>query len=98
MFATPAQFTEIQKGQMDAAFALGQTFFDATERLLELNLAAAKATLEESVEGVQALMSAKDVQEFVALSTALSQPMAQAAKCHASSTRRLLRTTRRSRN
>jgi len=46
MFATPAQFTEIQKGQMDAAFALGQTFFDATERLLELNLAAAKATLK----------------------------------------------------
>ena len=36
MFTTPAQFTEIQKGQMDAAFALGQTFFDATERLLEL--------------------------------------------------------------
>ena len=79
MFATPAQFTEIQKGQMDAAFALGQTFFDATERLLELNLAAAKATLEESVEGVQALMSAKDVQEFVALSTALSQPTLEKA-------------------
>lgn len=79
MFATPTQFTEIQKGQMDAAFALGQTFFDATERLLELNLAAAKATLEESVEGVQALMSAKDVQEFVALSTALSQPTLEKA-------------------
>jgi len=79
MFATPAQFTEIQKGQMDAAFALGQTFFDATERMLELNLAAAKATLEESVERVQALMSAKDVQEFLALSSALSQPTLEKA-------------------
>jgi len=79
MFATPAQFTEIQKGQMDAAFALGQTFFDATERMLELNLAAAKATLEESVERVQALMSAKDVQEFVALSSALPQPTLEKA-------------------
>ncbi len=29
MFTTPAQFAELQKGQMDAAFALGQTFFDA---------------------------------------------------------------------
>ena len=79
MFTTPAQFSELQKGQMDAAFALGQTFFDATERLLELNLAAAKATLEESVERVQALMSAKDVQEFVALSSALSQPTLEKA-------------------
>ncbi len=33
MFTTPAQITELQKNQMDAAFALGQTFFDATERL-----------------------------------------------------------------
>jgi phasin family protein len=79
MFITPAQFSEIQKGQMDAAFALGQTFFDATERLVELNLAATKATLEESVERVQALMSAKDVQEFVALTTALSQPTLEKA-------------------
>jgi len=74
MFATPAQFTEIQKGQMDAAVALSQTFFDATERMLELNLAAAKATLEESVEKTQALLSVKDVQEFLALSGGLTQP------------------------
>ena len=74
MFTTPAQFTEIQKGQMDAAFALGQTFFDATERMLELNLAAAKATLEESVEKAQALMSARDVQELVALTGGYAQP------------------------
>jgi phasin family protein len=74
MFATPAQFTEIQKGQMDAAVALSQTFFDATERLLELNLAAAKATLEESVEKTQALLSVKDVQEFLALSGGMTQP------------------------
>lgn len=74
MFVTPAQITEMQKGQMDAAFALGQTFFDATERMLELNLAAAKATLGESVEKSQALMSARDVQEAVALSGGFAQP------------------------
>ena len=66
MFATPAQFTEIQKGQMDAAIALSQTWFDAAERLMELNLAAAKATLEESVERTQALLSVRDVQELLA--------------------------------
>lgn len=79
MFTTPAQFAELQKGQMDAAVALSQTFFDATERLMELNLAAAKATLEESVEKTQALLSAKDVQEFVALSSTNAQPALEKA-------------------
>ena len=74
MFTTPAQFAELQKGQMDAAVALSQTFFDAAERLMELNLAAAKATLEESVEKSQALLSAKDVQELIALSSGNAQP------------------------
>jgi phasin family protein len=74
MFTTPAQFAELQKGQMDAAVALSQTFFDAAERLMELNLAAAKATLEESVEKSQALLSVKDVQELMALSSGNAQP------------------------
>ena len=74
MFATPAQFTEIQKGQMDAAIALSQTWFDAAERFVELNIAAAKATLEESVERTQALLSVRDVQELLALSGGMTQP------------------------
>ncbi|MDH4114318.1 MAG: phasin family protein [Burkholderiaceae bacterium] len=79
MFTTPAQFAELQKGQMDAAVALSQTFFDAAERLMELNLAAAKATLEESVEKTQALLSAKDVQEFFALTSGNAQPTLEKA-------------------
>ncbi|MCA3216100.1 MAG: phasin family protein, partial [Burkholderiales bacterium] len=46
MFPTPAQFAELQKTQMDALFALSHTMFDATEKLVDLNLAAAKATME----------------------------------------------------
>ncbi|MGH6611256.1 MAG: phasin family protein [Burkholderiaceae bacterium] len=79
MFATPAQFTEIQKGQMDAAVALSQTWFDAAERFMELNLAAAKATLEESVERTQALLSARDVQELFELSGGMAQPTLEKA-------------------
>lgn len=79
MFTTPAQFTEIQKGQLDAAIALSQTWFDATERFMELNLAAAKATLEESVERTQALLSARDVQELLAISGSMAQPTLEKA-------------------
>jgi phasin family protein len=74
MIATPAQFAELNKSQLDALFALSHTMFDATEKLVDLNLAAAKATMEESAERATALMGARDVQEFVALTGGLAQP------------------------
>jgi phasin family protein len=74
MIATPAQFAELNKSQLDALFAVSQTMFDATEKLIDLNLAAAKATMEESAERATALMSARDVQEMLALSGSLAQP------------------------
>ncbi len=74
MFATPAQLSELNKAQMDALYALSHTMFDATERLVDLNLAAAKALLDESVDRTQLLMGVKDVQEFVAVAGGLAQP------------------------
>ncbi|MFZ5541775.1 MAG: phasin family protein [Pseudomonadota bacterium] len=74
MFATPAQFAELQKGQMDALYALSHAMFDATEKLVDLNLAATKAVMEETAEKAQALMSVKDVQELLALTGGLAQP------------------------
>jgi phasin family protein len=74
MITTPAQLAELNKGQLDALFALSQTMFDATEKLVGLNLAAAKATMEESAEKSTALWSAKDVQELFALMSSAAQP------------------------
>jgi phasin family protein len=74
MITTPAQFAELNKSQLDALFALSHTMFDATEKLVDLNLAAAKATMEESAERATALMSARDVQELMALTGGLAQP------------------------
>lgn len=74
MMTTPAQFAELQKSQIDALFALSHTMFDTTERLVDLNLAAAKAMMEESAEKAQAFMGVKDAQEFLALGGAMAQP------------------------
>ena len=43
MISTPAQVAEFQKSQLDALFALSHTMFEATEKLVDLNLAATKA-------------------------------------------------------
>lgn len=74
MVTTPAQFAELQKGQLDAVYALSHTFFDATEKMVDLNLAAVKAVMEEAAEKTQALLGVKDVQELLALTGGLAQP------------------------
>ncbi|MCS6944227.1 MAG: phasin family protein [Sutterellaceae bacterium] len=79
MFTTPTQLAEIQKGQLDALYALSHTVFDATEKLIDLNLAAAKALMDESAEKAQAMLAVKDLQELVALVSNLAQPSIEKA-------------------
>jgi phasin family protein len=71
---TPAQVTEFHKSQLDALFALSHTMFEATEKLVDLNLAATKALLDESAERSQVMLGVKDVQELLAVGSTLAQP------------------------
>ena len=74
MFATPAQFNEIQKGQIDTLYALSHAVFGATEKLADLNLAAAKALLDESSETAQTYIGVKDVKDIATLNASFAQP------------------------
>lgn len=67
MFTTPTQFLEAQKSQLDAFNALSSIALDTTEKLVELNLASAKAALSESAETTQALLGVKDFQDLLTL-------------------------------
>ncbi|HXF46597.1 MAG TPA: phasin family protein [Burkholderiaceae bacterium] len=79
MFATPAQLAELQKSQLDALYALSHAVFEATEKLVDLNLAATKALMDESAEKTQALLGVKDVQELLSLAGGLAQPTIEKA-------------------
>jgi len=74
MITTPTQFAELQKSQIDALFALSHTMFDATERFVDLNLAATKALMEESADKTQELLGVKDAQELLVVGGAYAQP------------------------
>jgi phasin family protein len=74
MYATPAQVAELQKGQVDTLYALSHALFDATEKFVDLNLAAAKALMDESAEKTQALLAIKDPQEFLSVAGGFAQP------------------------
>jgi len=71
---TITDIVEMQKAQMDAWNALGQTLFGATEKLVNLNLAASKAAFQDLADSSNTLLGARDVQEFLALVTSASQP------------------------
>src|ERR1700752_779478 len=73
MYATPAQFAEVQKSQLDTVYALSHAVFGAAERLTDLNLAAAKALLEESSETTQSYLGVKDVKELTSLNAGFAQ-------------------------
>ena len=83
MFAIPEQFSNATKANFESQFAIFSSLtakaFEGMEKLVELNLTAAKASLEESSVTTRQLLAAKDPQEFFSLTSAQAQPTAEKA-------------------
>jgi phasin family protein len=83
MFAIPEQFSNATKANFESQFAIFSSLtskaFEGVEKLIELNMTAAKASLEESSITTRQLLAAKDPQEFFSLSAAQAQPTAEKA-------------------
>ncbi|TXT40831.1 MAG: phasin [Comamonadaceae bacterium] len=77
MFITADQISATNKTNLDAVQNLATKSFAGVEKLVELNLAATKAVINESFAHVQSLLSAKDAQAFFALQTGLLAPLAE---------------------
>lgn len=73
------QFNATQKNGVQALAGLSEKAFTNFEKLVELNMAATKAILGESLVHLQALTSAKDAQAVLTLQSGLVQPMAEKA-------------------
>lgn len=73
------QFATTQQASLQAMAGLSEKAFYSFERLINLNLAASKAILGESIAHLQALADAKDAQAVLALQSGLVQPMAEKA-------------------
>ncbi|WP_305823227.1 TIGR01841 family phasin [Massilia brevitalea] len=83
MFAIPEQFSNATKANLESQFALLSSLtsktFESMEKLVELNINTARATLSDSSSAARQLLSAKDPQEFFQLSAAQAQPSAEKA-------------------
>ena len=73
---TAEQIAAAHKANIETMFGLTQKAFEGIEKLVELNLQATKAAMAETANSAQAMLSAKDAQELLALQAGLMQPLA----------------------
>ncbi|GIZ51251.1 phasin family protein [Noviherbaspirillum aridicola] len=83
MPAFPEQFSEVARANLQAQTNMLTAFFsqvlENAEQVAELNLNAAKTSLEDTTITLKQLLSARDPQEFFSLTAAQAQPAAAKA-------------------
>jgi len=79
---TTEQVIAAHKANVETLFGLTNKAFEGVEKLVELNLQVAKASMGEVSETVKAALSAKDAQELLALQAGLLQPAAEKAAAY----------------
>ena len=77
MFQTPEQFIQIHKASLESTQAATLKSLEGLEKLAELNLQAAKASIDEASEQFRALFDAKDPQALAELASGSVQPTAE---------------------
>ena len=79
---TAEQILAAHKANVETLFGLTNKAFEGVEKLIELNLQVAKASLGEAADTTRAALSVKDAQELLALQASLLQPAAEKAAAY----------------
>jgi phasin family protein len=82
MTFTAEQLVAAHKANVDTLFSLTHKAFEGMEKLVELNMQVAKASLAEAAESTQAALSVKDAQELLSLQAGMLQPAAEKAAAY----------------
>ena len=77
MTLTAEQILAAHKANIETLFGLTNKAFEGVEKLVELNVAASRAALNEAANHTQAAFGVKDAQELIALQSGLFQPLAE---------------------
>ncbi|MFN3376011.1 MAG: phasin family protein [Burkholderiaceae bacterium] len=77
MTLTAEQILASHKANLETLFGLTSKAFEGVEKLVELNVTATRAALNEAATHSQALLSVKDAQELLALQAGMFQPLAE---------------------
>ncbi|MFT4243233.1 MAG: phasin family protein [Acidovorax sp.] len=77
MTLTAEQILASHKANLETLFGLTTKAFEGVEKLIELNVTASRAALNEAASHAQAVLSVKDAQELLTLQAGLLQPLAE---------------------
>ncbi len=73
------QFNTINKAIVEASVRFAKTSFDNSERIVALNVEAAKHSFDENTKSIKALSDVKDPQDLIALRTKLNESAVEKA-------------------
>ena len=85
MTVNTEKFVAANKAAVDSLLSVANTALASAERIAALNLNTARAALEDTVSGVQAIAGAKSPQDIASVATALTQPAIEKATAYARS-------------
>jgi len=77
MYVNPNQIVEMQKTQLEAMQAVGNSVLLAAEKLAQLNLTTTRNLMHEGAGAAQSVIGAKDPQEAATIVGTLAQPSAE---------------------
>ena len=85
MYQTPEQLIALNKANLEAAMKFAGVAIGGAEKMIDLQLKAAKTAFADSFEGAKAVASVKDLQQFSSLKDSLAQPSLEKATAYAKS-------------
>lgn len=74
MYQAPEQFAALNKANFDAATRFANVAIGGAERLMEIQLNAAKTALADGMDGAKTLATIKDLQQFADVKDTVAQP------------------------
>ena len=83
MYQTPEQLVAINKANLEIAMKFAGVALQGAERILDLQLRAAKSALADSVENTKAIAGVKDLQQLAALKDTIAQPSIEKVTAYA---------------
>jgi phasin family protein len=83
VYQTPEQFLALNKANLEVAAKFAGVALQGAERIMELQLKAAKNAFADTVENAKAIAGVKDIKELAALKDSLAQPSIEKATAYA---------------
>ena len=85
MYQTPEQLVALNKANLEMAMKFAGVALQGAERILDLQLKAAKTAFADSVENAKTIAAVKDLQQLAALKDSMAQPTIEKATAYAKS-------------